>query len=143
MLLILTVCMMGFLSNQTNANIHKLIVKRVIDGDTIVASIIMDLDICLVEQIIRMSDYDAWESSKRRRSVDVTDEEVQKGKIATKMLKILLSNHEYVYIKIDRSNQRDHYGRVLGSIVIVTGDNKVIYLKDWMIEGGHIRVEPN
>ena len=65
---------------------------RVIDGDTVEADIHLPLDIVVQKQSIRLAGYDAWESSKRRRSVNVTDEEVIKGKEATEALEALLAS---------------------------------------------------
>ena len=70
----------------------------------------MDWDITLRFQSIRMVDYDAWESSKIRRSVNVTDEEVRKGKLET----IDLREHLRGKVLMISPKGRDHYGRLLG-----------------------------
>ena len=63
---------------------------RVIDGDTLqIETIVLPWDVALLNQRVRIADFDAWESSRRRRSVNVTDEEVVKGKRATQELSLI------------------------------------------------------
>lgn len=112
---------------------------RVIDGDTIEADIQLPLDIVMQKQSIRLAGYDAWEASKRRRSVNVTDEEVIKGKEATEALKALLASGS-VSIKMLPERSRDSYGRVLGEALVYWADAaEPISVKDHMIKNGHSR----
>ena len=111
---------------------------RVIDGDTIkVETLMLPWDVALTNQRIRIADFDAWESSYRRRSVNVTDEEVKKGKQATEDLKELVAEAQ-VFILPYKKRSRDVYGRILATIEIKK-DNQTIQLKDWMRERGHLR----
>ena len=91
---------------------------RVIDGDTVEADIHLPLDIVVQKQSIRLAGYDAWESSKRRRSVNVTDEEVIKGKEATEALEALLASGS-VSIKILSERSRDSYGSARRSLCLL------------------------
>tara|TARA_Y100000385_G_scaffold291973_1_gene374951 strand:- start:11925 stop:12473 length:549 start_codon:yes stop_codon:yes gene_type:complete len=112
---------------------------RVIDGDTVEADIQLPLDIVVQKQSIRLAGYDAWESSKRRRSVNVTDEEVIKGKEATEALKALLASGS-VSIKMLPGRSRDSYGRVLGEAFVYWADSaEPISVKEHMIKNGHSR----
>ena len=112
---------------------------RVIDGDTVEADIQLPLDIVVQKQSIRLAGYDAWEASKRRRSVNVTDEEVIKGKEATEALEALLASGS-VSIKMLPKRSRDSYGRVLGEAFVYWADSaEPISVKDHMIKNGHSR----
>ena len=111
---------------------------RVIDGDTLkVETLMLPWDVALTNQRIRIADFDAWESSYRRRSVNVPDEEVKKGKQATEDLKELVAEAQ-VFILPYKKRSRDVYGRILATIEIKK-DNQTIQLKDWMRERGHLR----
>ena len=111
---------------------------KVIDGDTLkVETLMLPWDVALTNQRIRIADFDAWESSYRRRSVNVTDEEVKKGKQATEDLKELVAEAQ-VFILPYKKRSRDVYGRILATIEIKK-DNQTIQLKDWMRERGHLR----
>ena len=113
-------------------------VVKVIDGDTLkVETLMLPWDVALTNQRIRIADFDAWESSYRRRSVNVTDEEVKKGKKATEDLKELVANAQ-VFVLPYKQRSRDVYGRILATIEIQK-DNQTIQLIDWMKERGHLR----
>lgn len=111
---------------------------RVIDGDTVEADIEMPLSIVLRSQNIRFTGYDAWEASKRRRSVNVTDEEVVKGKRAAKALESFLKSGTVV-VDLCSLEQRDSYGRVLATAFVVWGDSEKLSVADHMIKNGHTR----
>ena len=111
---------------------------RVIDGDTVEADIELPLSIVLQSQSIRFVGYDAWEASKRRRSVNVTDEEVVKGKKAAKALENFLKSGTVV-VDLDSLNQRDSYGRVLATAFVVWGNSEKLSVADHMIDNGHTR----
>lgn len=111
---------------------------RVIDGDTVEADIEMPLSIVLRAQSIRFTGYDAWEASKRRRSVNVTDEEVAKGKRASKALESFLKSG-IVVVDLCSLNQRDSYGRVLATAFVVWGGSEKLSVADHMSKNGHTR----
>jgi endonuclease YncB( thermonuclease family) len=110
---------------------------RVIDGDTVEADILFPLGLTLRGEYIRFSDYDAWESSKRRRSVVVTDEEVIKGKQATALLIDLIDNKMVVLMLA--SGERDNYGRVLGRAAVYADDGSRTELRDFMKNNDMLR----
>ena len=105
---------------------------RVIDGDTIECDILLPLGITLRQEEIRFSDYDAWESSRRRRSVKITDEELVKGKQATALFKELLETSSMTIIL--EGDGRDVYGRVLGRPVIYSNNGARFMLADFMLD---------
>ena len=110
---------------------------RVIDGDTIEADILFPLGVTLRGEYIRFSDYDAWESSKRRRAVNVTDEEVVKGKQATAMLIKFLDDKTLVLELAEGA--RDNYGRVLGRGIVYAEDRTRTELIEFMTENNLLR----
>lgn len=112
-------------------------VKAIKDGDTIVADIQLPWDVTLRDKTIRCAGYDAWESSKRRQTVKVTDEEVRKGKIATKALQDLFKDADKVVI-IKAETKGHNYGRLAGYIFVVK-NKKYISVAKFMIDNGHIR----
>lgn len=108
---------------------------EVTDGDTIKADIDMPLRISLKGASIRCDLYDAWESSKRRRSVTVTDEEVIKGKRAAEALKAWLKTGRPM---LKPQADRDSYGRVLGTLYIEK-QGVLHRAADYMRQNGHLR----
>ena len=117
---------------------YELTNVRVVDGDTLEADINFPMNITLRSETIRCSDYDAWESSKRRRSVTVTDDEVAMGKSATAALNKLLSSGSML-VQLE-SNERDVYGRVLARL-FVRSEGTLVSVASWMKEQGHVREE--
>ena len=108
---------------------------RVKDGDTIEANIDFPLKLSLRDESIRMDSYDAWETSKRRRSVKVTDEEIQKGLVAKQALVDWLRTGK-PYLRPQQ--KRDVYGRVLGTLYIEK--QGVLYeAARFMTKNGHAR----
>lgn len=107
----------------------------VIDGDTIRADIPLGFGVVLDDVTIRFADYDAWESSKRRRSVRVTDEEVERGKEATDFLKRRIAGG--IAIR-EHTPARDRYGRIL-AVAMVRDGSTWIRLSAVMEAAGHVR----
>jgi len=112
-------------------------VIRVVDGDTLKVNIVFSWDVTLRDQTVRCLGYDAWESSKRRRSVKVTDEEVVKGKLATTAFSELLDSATDVYL-VPGKQPRGPYGRILAT-VICRVDGRRVNVADWMQSHGHTR----
>lgn len=110
---------------------------RVIDGDTIEADILFPLGVTLRGEYIRFSDYDAWESSKRRRSIKVTDAEVVKGKKATALLIDLIEDKMLVLMLAQ--GERDNYGRILGRAAVYADDGSRTELIDFMKNNDMLR----
>lgn len=119
--------------------LHPFTVERVLDGDTVQGTITLGWDVQLSNQMVRCLSYDAWETSKRRRSVTVTDEEIVKGKAATAYLETLTANGVWVEAG-ERS--RDNYGRVLGELYVAR-EGRLYAVADLMRAAGHCRVDPD
>lgn len=110
---------------------------HVVDGDTFDGRLELGLGLSLTDRF-RCADYDAWESTKRRSSVEVTDEEVGRGKAATEAVKGLLSSPD-VTLHAEAVG-RDNYGRVLAVFTVqATLLGESMLLADWMREKGHTR----
>lgn len=114
---------------------------KVTDGDTIDCDICFPWHVTLKGETIRAGDYDAWESSKKRQSVKVTDDEVRRGKIAADDLRELLKTGT-LYLSPLPNEDRDNYGRILATLLLV--DNKTqqcVFVSEYMKAHGHCRKE--
>lgn len=112
---------------------------HVVDADTINAERLnLPFGVCLTDVTMRMADYDAWETSFRRTTVEVTPEEIKKGKIAAKDLEELLGKNEFKVLPGDTKKPRDVYGRLLVKIEVKL-DGKWSSLAEWMTNKGHTR----
>lgn len=102
-------------------------VERVVDGDTIIVSLSLGLDIVLEHQWIKFYDIDAWELKKEER---------EKGLQAKEYLEERLSKGR-IEIEIRPEwdkNGKEKYGRWLG-IIYVDGVN----INVEMMETGHAK----
>ncbi len=115
---------------------------RVLDGDTLVADILLPFGVTLRGEHLRACDYDAWEVSRHRQSVDVTDAEIEKGKAAKAAVEQLIGDSEGVYIRPNPAGRdRDVYGRVLAKFSIVKKEGPVVDLGRWMRARHYVRPE--
>lgn len=80
---------------------------------------------------MRLLDFDAWEKSKKRQSVEVTDLEIIKGYAAERELSKFLSGKKLTVIG---NNKRDNYGRILVKLY-ANGQS----VSEYMILHGHDR----
>jgi len=120
---------------------------RLIDGDTLVVDLHLGGDVVLKGQRIRALGYDAWEVSKRRRTVTVTDAEIVKGKAAGEALDELIRSAEGFTLKTrilrDGSTARDPFGRILAELHLEVRDDRgqleAIDVALWMRRHGHCR----
>lgn len=111
---------------------------KVADGDTITARIALGWRVSIGPESIRASNYDAWESTRIRKTIGpITEEEIAKGKTAAKALEGLLGNGA-VYCVPNGGGQRDAYGRILGELW-VKRNGEWIDVAAWMKDQGHIR----
>ena len=118
------------------------------DGDTISADLSLPFRIELTNRQLRAFGYDAWEVSKTRRTVTVTDEEIAKGYKARDALRELLKTGQ-LYIEDVTAIQMvkpDPYGRMLTRWWIQQISNRDeiasvewIDVAKWMHEHGHCR----
>lgn len=111
-------------------------VKSVHDGDTATVDVLFPWGVSLVDQSVRMQGFDAWEVTRTRQTVRVTEAEIAKGKVARDALKRLLDVADVVYLS--PADKRDPYGR-LPAYVSVWYDGKLIEVAEFMAEHGHTR----
>ena len=121
---------------EAKANEYDLFNIIVLDGDTLRATISLGYD-TYIKKDVRCLYYDAWEISKHRRTVEVTDEEIIKGKVAQVELEKLIKSADRVYIEPGKP-LFDSYGRVLGKLMIKK-NNELINVSVFMKENHHVR----
>jgi endonuclease YncB( thermonuclease family) len=102
---------------------YRVILDRVVDGDTVDVDIDLGFDTWLSKQRIRLYGLDTWES--RTRDLEVK----AKGLLAKEFTKQMVSGAEEIVLL---SYGRGKYGRTLGEL-ICDGVN----LNDALIENGH------
>jgi endonuclease YncB( thermonuclease family) len=118
------------------------------DGDTITADLSLPFRITLPNRSLRAFDYDAWEVTRTRQTVKVTDAEIKKGEKAREALQELLKTGT-LYIEDATAIQKvkpDPYGRMLTvwwvqQMSYPDGKPTVtwVYVPRWMEQHGHIR----
>ena len=102
--------------------------KDVHDADTFYCDIDLDFGVVLAHQQVRCSDFDAWEVSRVRRTVNITEEELVLGRKARHAVRELLRSAESVTVESQRP-LRDNYGRLLVR-VRVDGNLLADFIKD-------------
>ena len=83
----------------------------VMDGDTLRADIDLGYGVTLKHQTVRMMGFDAWEISKHRQTITVTDDEIVKGNLAKAALTKMIDDAKTVEAR--ESGKKDPYGRQL------------------------------
>lgn len=148
--LLLVVCLVGVVGgfsegkaaeserpiDLTVATMNRVYVLEVIDGDTIRGNIDLGYDVRLMDQRIRLEGFDAWEVSRIRQTVEVTDEEIIKGKKARSELARLIDDAEAVLLQ---GEKRGAYGRIEGYLRLVQPSGPTLSVEGYMIEHGHDR----
>lgn len=115
-------------------------VKEVVDADTLKGDVVFSWKTILEDRTVRACDYDAWECTKRRKAVVVTDEECRKGKVAKRELKALIERGSAVYLIEAKGRSTDNYGRLLAKIYVkVPGEEKLVHLKTWAETNNYVR----
>lgn len=129
-------------------NAYRVTQYTVHDGDTLTgATVELDFGAALVRQSIRFHDFDAWEITAQRQTVDVTDEEKAKGRAARDALAELLAGGE-VWIR-PTGNGFSVYGRLEAEVWLVpkgsavsgqrSAGGKPLDVGTWMKARGHAR----
>lgn len=112
-------------------NVYPIVSRNIHDADTFKKTdiTIKEFNIVLVDQDIRISNFDACEVSRVRQTVEITDLELKVGKEALAYV-IDLSKKYQLYITTD--GKRDVYGRLLCEVYLSDKDhpNQFISLKD-------------
>lgn len=109
------------------------------DADTFDLAInIDDFDIILHSQKVRVENYDSCEVNRVRKTVNITDEELLRGKQARDYVAMIIQKYN-VYIVT--KNKRDAYGRLLCKVYISdkSHPNLFIDLKDLIFAQGFDR----
>lgn len=109
------------------------------DADTFDLAInIDDFDIILHSQKVRVENYDSCEVNRVRKTVNITDAELIKGKQARDYVATLIQKYE-VYIVT--KNKRDAYGRLLVIVYLSDKNHKNLFidLKDLIFAQGFDR----
>jgi len=126
-------------SSEPESRFYRIAVTKVYDGDTITANIDLGFDVALMKKSIRLYGFDAWEVSRIRRTVKITDEEIVRGKAARDDLKKLLDeNKGRIYIRPEGTG-KSVYGRLQASLWVFPVDSDPIDIAEWMRSRGHIR----
>lgn len=113
-------------------------VIEVHDGDTILARILLPWKISLGPEQIRAVNYDAWEISRARRTVEITDGEIAKGKAAREFVATIAKERK-LYVTPQAGGKRDVYGRVLAEFWFRGDGGEWVDLGKLMTEKGHVR----
>jgi endonuclease YncB( thermonuclease family) len=113
-------------------------VKEIHDGDTVLAIVRLPWRVSIGPESIRAANYDAWEISRARRAVEVTDDEIKAGKAAREFLTTLVASGE-IYVTPQAGGKRDVYGRLLGEFWLRKPGGEWIDVAAEMKRGGHVR----
>ena len=98
-----------------DGNRYAIKVLTVHDADTFTADIDLGFGLTYKNQSCRLYNFDAWEVSRTRTSVTVTDAEIIRGKQARDVLRRMLAEAKTVMV-VSRKPVREKYGRLLVSI---------------------------
>lgn len=112
------------------------------DGDTLVRTD-LQLPYAFVwsDREIRVDGFDAWETSRSRRTVgEITEAELAKGKLAAQDAADCLAKADAVYLQAE-VRPRWTYERLLGTVWFDPPglDNTLVNFGDWMRARGHAR----
>lgn len=111
-------------------------VKRIKDGDTIVADVHFPWSVTLSNQDIR-ADFDTWEVSRTRRTIQYAPDEIQRGRAASADLSLWLQGR--VLYLVPMKDERDGRGRMLAEWWIQKPGSNPERLRDLMKKAGHLR----
>lgn len=108
-------CILVALLLTAPANAAECKYLRIHDADTFMADIYLGFGVVLKDRVIRIAEYDAWEVSRNRRTLKLTDEqwleEITKGKAAKLALEELIGEADKV--EVQEVAEKDPYGRLL------------------------------
>lgn len=110
-------------------------VVEVHDADSPKVTIHLPFGVDLPNRTIRAVGYDAWEVSKVRRTVVVTDAEIKRGKYARDELAKLIAQGT---LYVQEAAQLDPYGRT-NAVLWVWRNEEWVEVAKWMESNGHTR----
>lgn len=110
------------------------------DGDTITADVLLPYGISWTRRKIRVLDFDAWESSLARRTIELVPEEITKGRRATEAAIKCLAEADAVYIEATPDLETT-YDRMLGRVWFDPPgeDSALVEFGEWMRKRSHAR----
>lgn len=98
-------------------NLYLLQNVSIYDGDTLTADISVGLDVVIKERTIRLKDFDAPEITRIRRTVDISDKELEVGKQAKEFVTALASKHLFAISEtLGLKESKDPYGRLVSVV---------------------------
>lgn len=108
---------------------------RLHDGDTVHADIVLPFGVTLRDRSIRAFGYDAPEINRVRQTVEVSDDEIGRGKEAKAALEKLIEGGK---LFIEDSQASDPYGRISARLWVLRGTDW-IEVSRWMRDRKYTR----
>jgi hypothetical protein len=119
--------------------LYRVDFPQVHDADTLADGVIrLPFGAAIAGRSIR-ADFDAWEITKGRQTVKVTDEEIAKGKAARDALVELLRTSTLYVSELPKGADVDPYDRIDSVWWLRSADGRVTRVADWARGGGHLR----
>ena len=115
----------------------RLRVNSIHDADTLRADMLLPFGVVLPDRAIRAQGYDAWELSRVRSTVVISDAELAKGKEAQAALQKLISDSLGIYAV--ESKEAGVYGRVSAYLYVQNKDGTMLSVARWAEDNGHVR----
>jgi len=85
------------------------------------------------------SDFDGWEITRSRQTVQVTDEELAKGRAAKSALEERLATHRLYVAELPKGKDIDPYDRIDAVWYFRSPDGTVESVADWARANKHLR----
>ena len=119
--------------------LYRVDVPQVHDADTLTDGVIrLPFGAAIAGRSIR-ADFDAWEITKGRQTVKVTDEEIGKGKAARDALVELLKSSTLYVSELPKGADIDPYDRIDAIWWLRSADGRITRVADWARGGGYVR----
>ena len=118
---------------------------RIHDADTISGDVLLPWGVALTGRSIRAAGFDAWEVDRTRKTGEFGsfsdsqwNAETERGIKARDELKKLAEGGVF-YVEWDQSSENSVYGRLEGSLWVRTSGGKIVNVKQWAEQNGHVR----
>lgn len=114
-------------------------VTEIHDADTFWCDALLPWDITIRHQSVRVQGADAWEITRARRTVTITDAELKKGRIAKDAVTALFGSAKAIYLEPPRAGDvPDPHSRMSAWVWVWDGE-KLIDFAQWLKDNGHTR----